>query len=436
MKHSKKFIFLLFVIITACKGEYVATQKPHADLVSNVDDYFSQLTKIHKFNGSVLLQKDGQVILSKTYNMKGNVPRSLKVSEHSQFDIHSISKLMAQACVVKLEQDKLIKQEDKVSKYISDFPRGNEISIQHLIDNQSGLPRRFTIDQENLIEKNPAELVTLIKEEKLLFEPGTETLYSNLGYQVLYFIISEITKKPFVQYLEDNFFQPLNMNNTGAHFHLNKNNLKTYIQNHEEDDGQIITVPNIEKDGKNQAKIYSSTNDLLKFINHIKQEPYRSAMKNSKNAIGWSGGGDGLFCHANASLDSNYDLVFFSNYDAIPFGKILSTVDKIMNRENFELPKKVSWKAVSLKTSDLKKYVGKYNVREFNNDIFGFTIEKDSLVFYQNGERNSAIIPANDSTFYFESNEENHFQFRKTESDLLKLIFIYKGVEFEGLQIK
>jgi len=435
LKQTAKFIFIVLLYFIACKGEYKATSKPFAERSANLDEYFSRLTQLHKFNGSVLLQKEGTVIISGTYNMKGDVPRSLKVSEHSQFDIHSISKLMAQASVVKLEQKNLINRGDKLNKYIPDFPRGNEISIQHLIDNQSGLPRRFSKKHKDLIKKTPEEVVALIKEEKLLFEPGAESLYSNLGYQVLYFIIAKITKKPFVKYLDDEFFKPLNMNNTGAHFHLNKNNLKTYVQNHEKDDGKIVVVSNIENDGKNQTKIYSSTNDLLKFINYVKQEPYRSAMKNSNNSIGWSGGGDGIFCHASAVLESDYEFVFFSNYDDIPFGEILSTVEKIMTNEKYELPKEINWKGITLKNSTLEKYVGKYNVRAFNNDIFEFKLDRDSLVFYQNGERNTVVIPANDSTFFFEPKEPDHFKFRMTNSGEYQLVFIHKNIELRGNKI-
>lgn len=434
MKHTIKLALFVLLFFTNCQSEYKATPKPHADLITKVDEYFSRLTELQKFNGSILLQKDGKVILTETYNMKGDVPRSMKVSEHSQFDIHSISKLMAKAALVKLETETKISKSDKLQKYIPDFPEGNKITIQHLINNQSGLPRRFSVKHENLIDKDPSDVIELIKKEKLLFEPGSETGYSNLGYQLLYFIIAKITNKPFVQYIDDEFFKPLQMANSGAHFHLDKGNLKTFVKNHEEDDDKIVVVPHIDDSDKNQAKIYSTTGDLLKFINFVKKEPYRSAMQ-SKNIIGFSGGGDGILSHAKTVLDADYEIVFFSNYDAIPFGDILTTVDKIMKREAYELPKEVNWQSIVLANTTLEKYVGKYNVRDFNNEIFEFKLEQDSLVFYQSGERNTAIIPTNDSTFFFEPKEEDHFIFKDDGNGDYKLVFIYKKMPLVGKKI-
>ena len=284
----------------------------------------------------------------------------------------------------------------------------------------------------NLIDKSPEEVIELVKEEKLLFEPGSETMYSNLGYQVVYYIISQVTKKPFVQYLNEEYFQPLEMKNTGAHFHLENNNLKNLVKNHEEDDGEIVVVPNIENDGKNQAKIYSTVEDLLLFINHIKSPFYLYEIKNSENKIGWSGGGDGILCHAEHNISGDYELVFFSNYDEVPFGDILKTVDKIMNNEPYELPQEINRKAIAISSSILKQYEGKYRVKEFNNSIFEYRVENQMLVMYQDGERGGILNAETDSTFFAEPDEEDYFEFRKTETGSYKLIFHYKKIEIVG----
>ena len=104
---------------------------------------------------------------------------SLYANIESKFDIHSVSKLMAKACIVKMEEKGQIDRKDKLSKYIPNFPRGDEITIENLLNNESGLPRELRGEHDNLIEKSPEELVELIKREKLLFKTGSETLYSN-----------------------------------------------------------------------------------------------------------------------------------------------------------------------------------------------------------------------------------------------------------------
>ena len=435
MKRKTILLSFLILFLFGCKTE---NKKPQINQLTDIniseklDEYFQTLKGLGKFNGVVLIEKEGEQILFQEYNMSGDPASSLRVNKQSQFDIHSISKLMAKAVVVDLEIENLLSVNDPISKYISDFPKGDKITIQHLLDNQSGLPRGFTIDTPNLIDKNPEAVVNLIMQEKLMFQPGTETMYSNLGYQVLYFIISKVTQKPFVQHLNESFFQPLKMTNTGAHFYLQNNNLNNFVKNHENDDGEIVVIPNLGSDSKNQAKIYSTVEDLLLFIKQAKAEPYLNKLRNKKNTIGWSGGGDGILCHAEYNIEGDYELVFFSNYDDIPFGDILKTVDKILNNEPYELPQKIDRKAIEVSTNILNRYEGKFRLREFNNNVFEFRVEEGALVMYQDGVRGGVLSAETDSTFFDFPDAEDYFEFRKVDEENYELIFHYKKVEIIG----
>ncbi len=440
IRHSKmykKMLLILFMVLVlfGCQSENkIQTAKNLNDpaVSSKLNEYFQTLRDLKKFNGVVIIQQDEKLLLFEVYNMSESSESTLHVKKHSQFDIHSISKLMAKAVIVDLEKDNQISASDYISNYIPDFPNGDKITIKHLLENQSGLPRGFNYELSNLIEKSPEEIIELIKQESLLFEPGTETLYSNLGYQLVYFIISKIVEKPFVQYLNDIYFEPLGMTNTGAHFHLQRKNLNHLVKNHEKDDGELVVVPNIQSDGKNQAKIYSTVEDLLLFINHIKHPPYSRKVKNKANKIGWSGGGDGILSHAEHNIPHNYDLVFFSNYDEVPFGDILKTVEKIMNNEPYELPQKIHRIPIEVSENILKLYEGKYRVKEFNNSIFEYRVENGKLVMYQDGERGGILNAETSTTFFDEPDAEDYFEFRKIDQENYKLIFYYKKVEIEG----
>lgn len=435
MKIWKLICLGITLCLLSCNTDQATDKKEITEtdkLALQLDEYFSTLAHIDKFNGGVYIKRDGATILRKAYNIKTDSNDKLFATVDAQFDIHSISKLMAKACIVKLESDNLINRNDKLSKYLPDFPRGDEISMEMLLKNSSGLPRRLSDKPKDLMTKSPEELVELIKKEKLVFEPGSETLYSNLGYQLLYFVIAKVTKKPFVQYVNDEFFVPLNMNDSGAHFHLEKNNIARMVHNHEYDDGKIVTVPNMEPDGKNQARIYSTMDDLMSFIDLVKESPYRSKLKNKSGNVGWSGGGDGILTHANAALSSNYEFTLFSNFDEIPFGKILEDVEKIMTNQPYELPKEINRKEVELPKELMQQYVGKYNMAEFNQDEFEIRIEDEDFVFYQNGERNTILYAENDSTLFFDPKFDDCFIFRKDGADAYKLIFLMKGVEIEG----
>ncbi len=438
MKIFKVTLPFLLIFIFACKLEQ---NQPFTELNNatkfsdHLDEYFSELTKLEKFNGVVLVTKAGNTIHFEEYNIQNNPTSSLKVNIDSQFDIHSISKLMAKAAIVDLEIDGILSSHDKISKFLTDFPNGEKISLQHLMDNQSGFPRRFSNRDLNLVDLKPEELVALISKEELMFEPGSETLYSNLGYQLLYYILSKATGKPFVQYLSDRYFIPLGMKSTGAHFYFENKNIERLVKNHEDNDGTIELIPNIQPGDMNQAKLYSTVEDLMVFINLIKDEPYLSKIKNEESSrIGWSGGGDGVLSHVEYCLNGAYELAFFSNYDEIPFGDIIMTVEKIMNNEPYELPKKIQRNEIVLSEEVVKKYIGKYRVKEFNNNVFEFRLEDGLLAFYQDGKKNGMCYPESENTFFMDEESEDYFEFRLTELGGYKLIFHYKKIEMEGIK--
>ncbi len=423
---------LLTLVACTQPGQQETTEDTNPKLTHKLDEYFQKLASIQKFNGAVLLEKDGENILHEAYNMQEDKNHTLHVRKEMQFDIHSISKLMGKVCVIDMEKEGRINRDDKIEKYLKDFPDGDRITIRHLVDNSSGYGRELTDEPENLIDIPPAELVELIKKEKRLFDPGTDTTYSNLGYQLLYYIISEQTRQPFVRYAGKTIMSPLGMNDTGAHFHWDRDNHKDPVKNHENDDGEIVMLPNVLPGDKNQTKMYSTLIDLQKFIRHIKKEPYYSQMKKKSGTIGWSGGGDGIMSHASYSTQGDYTLILFSNYDEIPFGDILETVHSIMNDEPYELPQKIERKAITLEKVILEQYIGKYRLTEFNNMEFDIRLEDDRLALYLEGEKETLLQAENDSTFFQYPDDQDYIFFRKSNTDAYELIYKYKGIEFLG----
>lgn len=427
-------LFSIFLILSCSASEKKSNNKKIQSKYSKqLTEYFQVLVDLKKFNGVVYLKKNNEIILYNTFNIDQKSVKSLSVKKSNQFDIHSISKLMAKAAVIDLHSDNNISYDDTVAEYVSDFPNGNAITIQNLLDNQSGLPRELSSDVENLVKKTPEQLLELIKKEKILYQPGTDSSYSNLGYQVLYYIISKIAKVPFVEFLNDQYFEPLQMESTGAHFHLNSENSKDLVVNHEMDNDKITIVPNIQDGDKNQAKLYSSIEDLSTFLDHIKKPKYFNKLKNkNRNTIGWSGGGDGILSHLEYNIDGDYELVFFSNYDEIPFGDIVLTVEKIMTDKPYDLPRIQNRKEKIINSELLKSYSGKYIMREFNNSLFEFRLENDELIFYQDGERNAKLNSESDSTFFDHPTDEDYFKFKPTKNGDFEVIYYYKKVPILG----
>jgi len=436
MKIKHPFFLLLLLFIFSCQKNHKTPSETNSNstIVTNLDDYFTALTGLEKFNGVVLVHQEGHETFNKVYNLQEDSKSKLWVTAEHQFDLRSISKLMAKVIILKLEEEGKINRNDVIDKYVSGFPSGDKITIQHLMDNASGFAREF-IDEENmnLIEMSTEKVIELIKTQPLEFEPGTDTRYSNLGYQILYYLIGEMHNKSFAQYMIDDFFEPLGMNHSGAHFFNDKNKLEKFAYYHELDDGEIIQIDHFEKDSKPQARLFSTASDLMLFLKYLNQEPFLSAFS-KKGQIGHSGGSDGIRTHLSTHLKENYSYIFLANYDEIPFNEIIKNVENIIEEKPFEIPKPINRIAVPFKKESLEKYVGKYDMEEFNHNIFEFKIENDSLTYYQNGELRGSLSAENDSTFFQDPKSIDGFTFKKNKEGEYNAFLKAFGVEFEGVK--
>lgn len=164
--------------------------------------------------GVVAVVRSGQLIWNEAYGYHTYDKRA-KVALNSIFDLASLTKPLAigLATILLLEEG-VISLDDKVSNWITEFnvSEKKQITIEHLLRHTSGLPPyRTYVD----IYKSRSSILNAIKNEPLIDKPGNRTIYSDLGYILLGEIITKITGKKLDEYLANNIFVPLRLNDTG-----------------------------------------------------------------------------------------------------------------------------------------------------------------------------------------------------------------------------
>jgi len=167
---------------------------------------------------SIIVKQGSDVIFNKAYGYS-ILDKKSKLKPNTKFKIGSITKQFTAAAILKLQEEGKIDTDDVLSKYIADFPRGNEVTIHHLLTHTSGI-HSFTSD----IDWNSTEILEPIKRSKMIdmikgyeydFSPGEEYAYNNSGYYILGYLIEKISGVSYAQYLEDQLLKPANMLNTG-----------------------------------------------------------------------------------------------------------------------------------------------------------------------------------------------------------------------------
>lgn len=189
---------------------------PFGDLVSNI---FKSAQAGITSGVSVLVSKNGEIIYEKGFGY-ADVGNKVPVTPDTKFRIGSITKQFTASAILKLQEEGKISVADKLSKFIPDFPRGNEVTIHHLLTHTSGI-HSFT-DRPSFLKNvtlsvTPKSLVDSIKTWPYDFNPGDKFLYNNSGFFILGYIIENISGKSLGEYLNETFFKPLGMNSTGIY---------------------------------------------------------------------------------------------------------------------------------------------------------------------------------------------------------------------------
>jgi CubicO group peptidase (beta-lactamase class C family) len=176
-------------------------------------DHFQQVVQPYvdaqMFMGSVLVAKSGKAIFNKSYGM-ADLEWSVPNSPTTKFNIASMTKQFTAASIFLLEDRGKLKTDDLVKKYLPDAPASwDKITIYHLLTHTSGIS-----DDAARYEPGPPEKL-LFRDKPLNSQPGEQWAYTNLGYIVLGYLLEKISGQPYEEFVQQNIFKPLGMNDSG-----------------------------------------------------------------------------------------------------------------------------------------------------------------------------------------------------------------------------
>jgi CubicO group peptidase (beta-lactamase class C family) len=170
------------------------------------------------FMGSVLVARGNQVLFSKGYgfaNLEWRIPNDAA----TRFRIASITKQFTSAAILLLEERGNLTLDDPVKKFLPDAPAAwDKITLRHLLTHTSGIPDVLDTSEFAAIlsiATTPEELVGRFCVLPLDFAPGSQFSYSNSGYILLCDLIEKISGASYADFLRENIFAPLGMNDSG-----------------------------------------------------------------------------------------------------------------------------------------------------------------------------------------------------------------------------
>ena len=227
--HLRKFLILAGIILFA-NFTICISQPELPKSVANIGEletYIKKLTDYGIPQGiSMVVVKDTQIVYSKGFGWADR-PKQISAAPESVYHWFSITKVVTALCILQLEERGKLKIEDKVTKYLPFFEvkypsdTSRQITILNLLNHSSGI-KDATIDLIRWVHhygESPVNQTDMIKKalpkySKLIYEPGTQNKYTNVGYMVLAAIIEKVSGQSYDEYVRQNVLIPLGMNHT------------------------------------------------------------------------------------------------------------------------------------------------------------------------------------------------------------------------------
>ncbi|MEO8430711.1 MAG: serine hydrolase [Acidobacteriota bacterium] len=196
----------------------MAAHRPAPARLARVAAVVEEAIAAHELPGAVVLVGRGsRTELRQAFGSRAVAPATEPMTVETIFDVASLTKVVATApSVMILVEEGRIRLADPVTRYIPEFaPAGGDrakVTVEQLLLHRAGFP-----------PDDPLELYTGSRDEifarkfaqPLTSKPGSEFVYSDVGFEVLGEIVRRVAGEGLDRFSERRIFRPLGMRDTG-----------------------------------------------------------------------------------------------------------------------------------------------------------------------------------------------------------------------------
>lgn len=290
----------------------VNAQMSESELGGALDAWFRDLNRQGRFDGAVLVARDGRQIYANAFGVADRASNAVNRTD-TRFPLASIGKLFTAIAIAKLEQEGRLRGSDTIAQYIPDYPTAlsRTATIDQLLNMQGGIADIFGPpfrDADKSQFTGNHAYYEFVSRREPMFAPGAGEEYCNGCYVVLGEIIARVSGMSYEDYIAQNILAPVGMANTGfyragalpantARFYGTPRGPGTPVV----DVGEFHGIA-----GSAAGNIYSTLGDLLRLDNALREHRLLDAQYTAQvlhgdpetgratKRIGFAGGGPGV----------------------------------------------------------------------------------------------------------------------------------------------
>lgn len=165
---------------------------------------------------SVAVAREGEVVWSAGYGL-ADVENSVPAKPGTMYRTASMGKSLTATAAMRLVEEGRIKLDEPIQSHCDSFPPTRwPLTLRHLLSHLGGIrhyggPRDAEEQSSTVHYPSVAAALAPFRNDSLMFEPGTDYLYTTYGYDVIGCALEGAAGVPFMDVMKRKVFEPAGM---------------------------------------------------------------------------------------------------------------------------------------------------------------------------------------------------------------------------------
>jgi CubicO group peptidase (beta-lactamase class C family) len=259
-------------IVTAASAEGRGAMTIPAELDLYIE---CEMRERHIPGVALAITHNGEILTERAYGL-ASIQNNAPVTTGTRFAIASITKPITAMGILLLVEEGKVELDAPVSRYLTEAPpEWHAMTVRHLLNHTSGLPEtghgwaewanqgRDDLLRLSGMHRPEEPLYRLSLQDTLWFAPGTDWVYSDVGYFLLGVITGRASGMPWRQYIHERIFLPLGMTDSYISdiWTIYSDEARGYAFR----EGRLVNIRrDLSRETPSQGGIFSNVGDLAK----------------------------------------------------------------------------------------------------------------------------------------------------------------------------
>lgn len=194
-------------------SQTLSKEPDSATLRSRLDSIVqASLTDLPLASASVAILRGDDTLLW-TARGYADLENRVPASASTVYRIGSITKQFTAAAILQQVERGTIRLDDDIAKYVPEYSsRGKRVTIRQLLNHTSGIKDISDLgdafSRTLRVDVPQKDVLALLRDQPFNFEPGSNWSYNNTGYYLLGVILERVTGTPYADYIRENLARP------------------------------------------------------------------------------------------------------------------------------------------------------------------------------------------------------------------------------------